>query len=47
MNKNHEFEAEDANQVEGEKRQEERLEKQSEFDLSSHEAREKKAEDKI
>ncbi|MDD9138681.1 hypothetical protein H7198_03575 [Fructobacillus sp. CRL 2054] len=47
MAKKDEFEAVDANQVEGEKRQEERLEKQSEFNLSSHESREKKAEDKI
>ncbi len=46
MEKQHEFEAADAREVEDAKRQEVRDEKRSEFTLSSHEAREKKAEDK-
>lgn len=41
MEKKHEFEAADAREVEDAKRQDERLEKQSEFVKSSHESREK------
>ncbi|MBS9335711.1 hypothetical protein [Fructobacillus papyrifericola] len=46
MEKQHEFERANAGQLEEQKRQQERAEKQSEFTLSSHEAREKKAENK-
>ncbi|WP_158007189.1 hypothetical protein [Floricoccus tropicus] len=43
MEKKHEFEAVDAREVETKKRKEERLEKQSKFDLNSKEEREHKA----
>ena len=46
MEKQHEFEAADAREAEEAKRQVERDEKQSQFTLSSHEAREKQAENK-
>lgn len=46
MEKQHEFEAADAREAEEAKRQVERDEKQSQFTLSSHEAREKQAEKK-
>ncbi|CAK8053580.1 hypothetical protein [Eupransor demetentiae] len=46
MEKKHEFEAADAREVEDAKRESERNEKQSQFVESSHEAREKDAENK-